>query len=191
MTVWNEYNMLSNSVIEHMNVAKQYKTIMYSAVIAVYGFAYYFENSLAYLIALFIIASVYLLDLEQNLSVLKIAMYALVFLQGEDSHWEERSDKYNNEFAVRSPMINPYILLAVSSAVLGILQLDYSADLRINGIYVFIISITTIFCVGIILYHKNDYNKKRITYKANWEKIKLYEETNENSKNETVKKGCK
>ena len=183
--------MLSNSVIEHMNVAKQYKTIMYSAVIAVYGFAYYFENSLAYLIALFIIASVYLLDLEQNLSVLKIAMYALVFLQGEDSHWEERSDKYNREFSVRSPMISPYILLSASSAVLGILQLDYSADLRINGIYVFIISITTIFCVGIILYHKNDYNKKRITYKANWEKIKLYEETNENSKNETVKKGCK
>lgn len=88
-------------------------------------------------------------------------------------------------------MISPYILLSASSAVLGILQLDYSADLRINGIYVFIISITTIFCVGIILYHKNDYNKKRITYKANWEKIKLYEETNENSKNEPVKKGCK
>ena len=102
------------------------------------------------------------------MSALKIAMYALVFLQGEDSHWEERSDKYNNEFAVRSPMINPYILLAVSSAVLGILQLDYLADIRINGIYVFIISITTIFCVGIILYHKNDYNEKCITYKANW-----------------------
>lgn len=137
-------------------------------IVAVYAFAYYFENPLVYLIALFIVASVFLLDLEQNLSALKIAMYALVFLQGEDSHWEERSDKYNNEFAVRSPMINPYILLAVSSAVLGILQLDYLADIRINGIYVFIISITTIFCVGIILYHKNDYNEKCITYKANW-----------------------
>lgn len=66
-----------------------------------------------------------MLDLEQNLSALKIAMYALVFLQGEDSHWEERSDKYNSEFAVRSPMISSYILLAVSGAVLGILQLDY------------------------------------------------------------------
>lgn len=100
-----------------------YRSICKIAV--VYVFAYYFEKPLVYLIALFIVASVFLLDLEQNLSVLIIAMYALVLLQGEDSHWEERSDKYNNEFAVRSPMINPYILLAVSGAVLGILQLDY------------------------------------------------------------------
>ena len=91
-----EYNALREEILCSMQVVKNYRSLLYSIVVAVLAFAFDKNESILFLVPFFAIFPIYLLAMHQIDSTLRIGAYIYVFLEPEtDCKWKTRLHKYD------------------------------------------------------------------------------------------------
>lgn len=171
-----EYELLRGEIQEGIKTAENYKAIMYSATAAIYAFAIGFKEPMAYLLTLFIIIPVYLQNVEQTLSTLRIGAYLYVFIEGVEFNWETRLKKFDDTYKSKSPPINPYISLSAISTILVFAFQDYSMKIHYILFRLGIAVLAFIISAFIIRIKQINYLTEKQKYIHLWMEIKKMEE---------------
>lgn len=180
MTKEIEYQALREEIMFSMKTVKNYRTFMYTVVVATLAFAIDKEDPILCLIPFCIIIPLFLLAMHQIDSTLRIGAYIYVFLEpGTECQWETRIYKYDkkhrNEYSTKKSSIDPYWCVSLCCLILSIIYLDFikidimffltimfQATVLITSIYVFITK-------------RVDYEKTKEKYINEWKSIKKNE----------------
>lgn len=171
-----EYNALREEILCSMQVVKNYRSLLYSIVVAVLAFAFDKNESILFLVPFFAIIPIYLLAMHQIDSTLRIGAYIYVFLEPEtDCKWETRLHKYDQlhrkQYSTKKTSIDAYWCISACCLILSILKLDYK-----NIGFMFYLTIMgqiiiLIICVYLFVKKRPDYAIIKEKYINEWLEI--------------------
>lgn len=105
-----EYEALREEILYSMQVVKNYRSLLYSIVVAALAFAFDKGVSILFLLPFFGIIPIYLLAMHQIDSTLRIGAYIYVFIEPEtECQWETRLYKYDqlhkNQYSTKKVLL--------------------------------------------------------------------------------------
>lgn len=127
-----EYLMLREEILMSLEVVKNYRTMLYTIVVAILAFAFDKENPWLFLVPFVAILPLYSLAMHQIDSTLRIGAYICVFLEPTTNFkWETNLYKYDqlhkNEYSTKKSSIDSYVIMSICCIILSVVNLDYSA----------------------------------------------------------------
>lgn len=179
-----EYKALREEILASMQTVKNYRTILYTIVIAALAFAFDKDVAILFLVPFCAIIPLYLLAMHQVDSIMRMGAYIYVFLEpGTDCQWETRlleyDKKHKNEYSTKKTSIDPYWCLSFCCLALSILKLDYCSRNYDFYITIAIQIIILILCIYIFATKRPDYLETKEKYIKEWQEI----QRNENKEN--------
>lgn len=177
-----EYEALKQEILYSVQVVKNYRSLLYSIVVAVLAFAFDKDDPILFLLPFFVIIPIYLHAMHQVDSMMRIGAYIYVFLEPEtDCKWETRLYKYDqlhkNQYSTKKTSIDTYCCMSFVCLLLSIIKLDYAnIDLMF---YVTIIGqlIAAITCAYFFIKKRPDYASRKEKYINEWLEIQKEENT--------------
>lgn len=108
-----EYESLREEIMKSMQIVKEYRSIMYTIVVATLAFAFNKGIAILFLVPFSAIIPIYLLSMHQIDSVLRLGAYIYVFLEPEtECKWETRLYEYDvmhkNQYSTKKISIDSY-----------------------------------------------------------------------------------
>lgn len=177
-----EYLMLREEIMMSMEVVKNYRTMLYTIVVAILAFAFEKENPWLFLAPFAAILPLYLLAMQQIDSTLRIGAYIYVFLEPyTDFKWETNLYKYDQmhkrQYSTKKSSIDAYVILSMCCIALSIANLDY-ANIQNWKTWSCIVAqtILTIFSIWCFKTKHVDYIETKEKYIEEWKEIKALEE---------------
>jgi len=176
-----EYEALREEILLSLQTAKNYRSILYTVVVALLAFAFEKDDAILFLIPFAVIIPLYLLSMHQIDSSLRMGAYIYVFLErGTDCQWETRLLKYDNlytnQYDTKKPRMDPYWYIGICCLGISVAKLDYS----VRGVHFFmtIIAQIVILIAGIYIFLKKrpNYLEVKKKYIKRWEEVRSQEE---------------
>lgn len=104
-----EYEALREEILYSMQVVKNYRSLLYTLVIAILAFAFDKNEAVLFLLPFVAIIPLYLLAMHQVDSTIRIGAYICVFLEeGTECQWETRLYQYDrfhrNQYDTKRPI---------------------------------------------------------------------------------------
>lgn len=101
-----EYEALREEILYSMQVVKNYRSLLYTIVVAILAFAFDRDESILFLLPFAAIIPLYLLAMHQLDSTIRTGAYICVFLEdGTECQWETRLYMYDklhrNEYSTK------------------------------------------------------------------------------------------
>lgn len=176
-----EYEALREEILYSMQVVKNYRSLLYTLVIAILAFAFDKDEAILFLLPFVAIIPLYLLAMHQIDSTIRTGAYISVFLEdGTECQWETRLYKYDklhrNEYSTKKTRIDPYWCISFCCIALSILKLDY-ADSNLNFYLVVAMQIVIlIVCIYLFVKKRPDYLETKEKYIKEWKEIRVQEQ---------------
>jgi len=175
-----EYDTLRAEILSALQAIRNYRTILYTIVIAALAFAFEKEEAILFLIPFCAIIPLYLLAMHQIDSVMRMGAYIYVFLEpGTECQWETRLYQYDrlhrNQYSTKKTSIDVYWAMSLCCLFLSIVKLDYcnkGFDFYFTIILQIVIFIT---CTYMFIKKRPDYLSVKEHYIDEWEEIKCKE----------------
>lgn len=181
-----EYEALRNEIIYSMQIIKNYRSLLYTIVIAVLAIAFQSDHAVMFLVPFLVIIPIYLLEMHQVDSTARIGAYILVFIEPEtECQWETRLLKYERTYKKdnrnKESLINPYWCISFGCVLLSFMKLDYY-NRNIN-FYIILAEQIFAFVLWVFVFMKNNVNslEAKEKYRKEWNEIKK-EECREHNK---------
>lgn len=126
-----EYETLRTEILSSLQIFKNYRNILYTIVVAALVFAFNSNEAMLFLIPSFIIIPIYLLEMDEYDSIIRIATYIYVFLEpNTECYWETRLYKHeilkSRKNCKRRMSTEPYWYLSFGCLFLSLLKLNWS-----------------------------------------------------------------
>lgn len=126
-----EYEALREEILCATQVVKNYRSLLYTIVVAVLAFAFDKNEAILFLVPFIAIIPIYLLAMHQIDSTLRIGAYIYVFLEpGTECKWETRLYKYDqlhkNQYSTKKTSIEAYGYVSICCILLSVIKLDYT-----------------------------------------------------------------
>lgn len=172
-----EYEALRNEIIYSMQIIKNYRSLLYTIVIAVLALAFQSDNVVMFLIPFLVIIPIYLLEMHQVDSTARIGAYISVFIEPEtDCQWETRLLKYEktykNNNRNKESLINPYWCISFGCIILSFMKLNYY-NRNINFYIIFAEQIFAfVLCVFVFIKKNVNSLETKEKYIKEWNEIK-------------------
>lgn len=179
-----EYEALREEILSSMQTVKNYRSLLYTIVIAVLAFAFDKGVAVLFLLPFSAIIPLYLLAMHQIDSTMRIGAYIYVFLEPDtECKWETRLLEYDklhkNQYSTKKSSIDPYWCISLCCLLLSILYLDYRNIGVEFCITIAVQVIILISCIYIFINKRPDYLVIKEKYIKEWQEI----QKNENSSN--------
>lgn len=163
-----EYEALREEIMSTIQNIKNYRSLLYTIVVAALAFAFDRDEAILFLIPAFIIMPIYLLEMQQVDSQMKLGAYIYVFLEPKtECKWETRTYKYDNlhknKYRRKIMPAEPYWYLSFGCLFLSLLKLNFNT---INLNFWLVISLQILLLLLIVYI----FIKKRINHMALKEK---------------------
>lgn len=175
-----EYEALREEILYSIQVVKNYRSLLYTIVVAALAFAFDKNEAILFLIPFVAIIPIYLLAMHQIDSTLRIGAYIYVFLEpGTDCKWETRLHKYDQlhkrQYSTKKTSIEAYWCVSVCCLLLSVIKLDYT-----NIDFMFYITIigqiiVLMICIYLFIKKKPDYLSTKEKYINEWLEIQKEE----------------
>lgn len=171
-----EYEALREEILFSMQMVKNYRSLLYTIVIATLAYAFDKDVAILFLIPFCAIIPLYLLAMHQVDSTMRIGAYIYVFLEpGTDCKWETRLIEYDklhrNQYSTKKTAIDPYWCVSFCCLILSVLKLNFYNI----GIDFYITIMAQIFilivCIYIFLKKRPDYLRLKEKYIEEWKEI--------------------
>lgn len=173
-----EYVALREEILLSLQIVKNYRSLLYSAVAALLAFAFDKSDPVLFLLPFVVIIPLHLLSMHQIDSSLRTGAYIHVFLENEEeAHWETRLLQYDklhqNQYDTKKVNIDPYWCLSLLCLIFSILHVDFEK----RNFYVLPILQLAILvvCVYFFIRKRPNYLKRKMYYINEWEKIREIE----------------
>lgn len=179
-----EYETLREEILSSMQTVRNYRSLLYTIVIAALAFAFDKDSAILFLVPFCAIIPLYLLAMHQVDSTMRIGAYIYVFLEPRtDCQWETRLLGYDklhkNEYSTKKTSIDSYWCVSICCLILSVLKLDYYSI----GIdfYITIIAqvLILIMCIWAFIKKRPDYLKLKEKYIKEWQEIQKLENKDE------------
>lgn len=175
-----EYETLREEVLYAMQAIKNYRSLLYTIVVAMLAFAFDKNKSILFLVPFVAIIPIYLLAMHQIDSTLRIGAYIYVFLEpGTDCKWETRLHKYDQlhkkQYSTKNTSIEAYWYVSICCLLLSVMKLEYS---NINFMFYITIAgqiIVLIICIYLFIKKRPDYASVKEKYINEWLEIQKEE----------------
>lgn len=176
-----EYETLREEILCATQVVKNYRSLLYTIVVAMLAYAFEKNESVLFLVPFIAIIPIYLLAMHQIDSTLRIGAYIYVFLEpGTECKWETRLHKYDqlhkNQYSTKKSSIDAYWCVSFSCLLLSIIKLDFT-NMNIM-FYVTIIGqiMATVICIYLFIKKRSDYAETKQKYINEWLEMKKEEQ---------------
>lgn len=170
-----EYLFLREEILKDSTAVQNYRNVMYATVAAVYTFAFTQSEPLIFLVPIFIIIPIYKMCMARTSSMCRIGAYLLVFLEGEEFHWETRLHKYDEVYtiSIKKATVSPYSISILISIVLCVSRINFDCILSPDNIVRIGICVGVgIVCFRIIRAGQINYIEEKDKYIKRWKYIK-------------------
>ncbi|MEY8391712.1 hypothetical protein D3Z36_08405 [Lachnospiraceae bacterium] len=175
-----EYEMLREEILFSMQTVKNYRTLLYSIVIAVLAFAFDKGEAILFLLPFVAVIPLYLLAMHQIDSTMRLGAYIYVFIEpGTECQWETRLNKYDflhrNQYSTKKSSIDPYWYLSFCCLLLSVLKLDFcnrDVEFYVTAVTQIIILIS---CIYLFIKKRPDYLTTKEKYIREWKEIQRME----------------
>ena len=175
-----EYEAIREEILLSTQTVKNYRTLLYTIVVAILAFGFDKDAAIIFLLPFCAIIPLYLLEMRQIDSMMRLGTYIYVFLEpGTDCKWETRLLEYDklhkNQYSTKKSLINSYWSVSLCCIALSVLKLDYCN--RNFWFYFTIILqlIILIICSYLFLRKRIDYLAVKEKYIKEWEEIRKIE----------------
>ncbi len=176
-----EYEMLREEILFSMQTVKNYRTLLYSIVIAVLAFAFDKDEAILFLLPFCVIIPLYLLAMHQIDSTMRLGAYIYVFIEpGTECQWETRIIKYDilhrNQYSTKKSSIDPYWCVSLCCILLSILKLDIcniDVEFYVTALMQIILLIS---CIYLFIKKRPDYLTIKEKYIKEWKEIQRMED---------------
>lgn len=175
-----EYECLREEILKDYEGIRQYECVMYTVVVAVLAFAIESGHYILCMIPYIIIMPIFHIVMGTKQGISKAATYMIVFLEGNDYHWETLHKKYDEKYIAKKndslkwQTHSQYYLLSSVCSLLTMFMLiinnSYSTNYKISvslGVTAF-----TLIMFRIIYKNTFIYETTKPLMIDNWEKIK-------------------
>lgn len=175
-----EYEALRAEILQSMQIVKNYRSLLYTIVVAALAFAFEKNEAILFLVPFFAIIPIYLLSLHQIDSTIRIGAYIYVFIEQEtDINWETRLYNYDklhiNEYSTKKLSVDSYQCLSLCCIILSVLKLNYCC-IDLNLFFtIFVQIIISALCIYIFKNKKIDYLLVKEKYINEWKEIQRIE----------------
>lgn len=171
-----EYEALREEILSSMQTVKNYRTLLYTIVIAALAFAFDKDIALLFLLPFCAIIPLYLLAMHQVDSTIRIGAYIYVFLEpNTDCQWETRLLKYDklhrNQYSTKRTSIDAYWYVSICCLFLSIIKLNYDNIGFEFCVTIIAQIIVLIDCIWIFVKKRPDYLKLKEKYIKEWKEI--------------------
>lgn len=179
-----EYQALREEIMFSMQTVKNYRSLLYTIVVAVLAFAVDKGEAILFLVPFVAIVPIYLLSMHQIDSTMRIGAYIYVFLEPNlPVGWETRlyvyDQLYKNEYGTKKTSIDSYLVLSFLCIIMSIVNMDFNNKDYMFYIIVFLQIVISIVCIFIFIKKRPDYLKVKEKYIADWKRVKSIEDTEE------------
>lgn len=167
-----EYSALRNEILQGLKFIKEFHALLYTVVVAIFAFAFSQSEPLIFLLPVFVIIPVYLMDMKEISGILRKGAYILVFYEETEAGWETRLRDYDGLYSDEKTEINPYIFLSFCGPAICLFKLNYlnfNAYTISRGIAAVAALIT---CLVVIKTKQVDYKTEKEKYIERWQKLK-------------------
>lgn len=177
-----EYESLRQEIMYSMQIVKNYRTLLYTIVVATLVFAFDKGEAILFLIPLCAIIPIYLLAVHQIDSTLRLGAYIYVFIEPQtECQWETRLLEYDklhkNQYSTKKSSISPYWCISLSCLALSVLYLNYNNRDFMFYITILIQIIILVLCIYLFINKTPNYLETKKEYIEEWKEIKRIEET--------------
>lgn len=176
-----EYLFLREEILKEATAVQNYRNVMYASIAAIYTFAFTQSEPLVFLVPIFVIMPIYKICTSRTSAMCRIGAYLLVFLEGDEFHWETRLHKYDEvyEINVKKSTISPYTISVLTSGLLCFIRIDFANFYSLDNIArVSICVLVCMYCVITIRKNQINYIKEKDKYIERWMHIQKKEEAN-------------
>lgn len=173
-----EYLMLREEILMSMEIVKNYRSLLYTIVVAILAFGFDKGNPWLFLIPFAAIIPLYLLAMHQIDSTLRIGAYIYVFLEPVmDIKWETNLYEYDrlhkNQYSTKKSSIDPYVVMSICCIVLSVVNLDFSNICRWDMFGCIVAQmILLVYSLWCFKTKHIDYLKTKEKYIEEWEMVK-------------------
>lgn len=176
-----EYEALREEILYSMQVVKNYRSLLYTLVIAILAFAFDKDETVLFLLPFVAIIPLYLLAMHQVDSTIRIGAYIYVFLEeGTECQWETRLYKYDklhrNQYSTKKTNIDPYWCISFCCLALSVMKLDFT-NRNFNFYFVITMQIIILLgCIYLFVKKRPDYLETKEKYIREWKEIQAQEQ---------------
>lgn len=176
-----EYESLRQEILFSMQIVKNYRSLLYTIVIASLAYAFDKDEAMLFLIPFCAIIPLYLLTMHQIDSTMRVGAYIYVFIEPKtECQWETRLYEYDclhkNQYSTKRMYISPYWCISLCCLILSVMKLR---DLQLGSYFYFVVVMQVILfvtCVYIFTCKRVDYLTMKEKYISEWQEIKRLEE---------------
>lgn len=180
MTNEKEYGAIREEMLEAMRNEKSYFSLLYTITVAVFAFAFTQKEPLIFLVPFTVIIPIYIMNMKQISSILRMGTYILVFHENNVSGWETRLAKYDESTYEYKREISAYSILAICSFVLCFWKIYILGIQTEENMARLIVAVCCLcICLYIIEVKRINYKVVKDSYIEKWQAIKDSETSDE------------
>lgn len=176
-----EYESLREEILSSIQVVKNYRSLLYTIVVASLAYAFDKDEAILFLIPFCAIIPLYLLTMHQIDSTMRVGAYIYVFIEPKtECQWETRLYEYDrlhkSQYSTKSMHITPYWCISFCCLTLSVLKL--LRDLQLDLYFYFTVVMQVILlvtCVYIFTFKRVDYLTMKEKYINEWKEIQILE----------------
>ena len=175
-----EYEALREEILYSMQVVKNYRSLLYTIVVAALAFAFDKDESILFLVPFSAIIPIYILAMHQIDSTMRIGAYIYVFLEPEtDCKWETRLLKYDQmhkkQYSTKKTSIDAYWCVSIGCLLLSVIRLDYANINLMFYVTIILQILILIICSYLFIKKRPDYAVAKEKYINEWLEIRKIE----------------
>lgn len=176
-----EYEFLKEEIMFSMQTVKNYRSLLYTVVVASLAYAFDKDEAVLFLIPFCVIIPLYLLTMHQIDSTMRLGAYIFVFIEPKtDCQWETRLYKYDcihkGQYSTKASSIDPYWYISFCCFALSLFKLDYLDRNLDFYITLFLQIVILVICVYLFTKKRCDYLSVKEKYIEEWMEIKRIED---------------